>query len=136
MPKEHMSFPPFKYTEIVNENWETSKLYETFSSTKYLFIIYQYTDDNTLIFKKAMFWNVPANDLNTEIKRVWEETVNKIKNNEYNNLPKTSESPILHVRPHGRNKNDFYPTPDGKLFKKQCFWFHMKYIKSQIESED
>ena len=136
MPEEHMSFPTFKYTEIINETWETSELYETFSSTKYLFMIYQYTDENTLIFKKAMFWNVPASDLNTEIKRVWEETVNRIKNNEYNNLPKTSESPILHVRPHGRNKKDVYPTPDGKHFKKQCFWFHMKYIKAQIESED
>ena len=87
MPEEHMSFPTFKYTEIINENWETSELYETFSSTKYLFMIYQYTDENTLIFKKAMFWNVPASDLNTEIKRVWEETVNRIKNNKYTNLP-------------------------------------------------
>lgn len=136
MPDQHMSFPAFKYNEIIKETWEDSKLYETFSTTKYLFIIYQYTNENTLILKKAKFWNVPANDLNTEIKRVWEETVNRIKNNEYNNLPKTTESPILHVRPHGTNNRDVYPTPDGKSHKKQCFWFHMKYIKKQIESED
>ena len=59
MPKESMSFPTFKYTEIVKENWLDSELYETFSTTKYLFMIYQYIDDDTLIFKKAMFWNVP-----------------------------------------------------------------------------
>ena len=80
-----------------------------------------------------MFWNVPEKDLNSEIKRVWEETVKRIKNNEYDNLPKTSESPILHVRPHGQNSNDVYPTPDGAIEIKKCFWLHSKYIKKQLE---
>ena len=136
MPEQHMSFPAFKYTVIVNEDWLTSDLYEMFSTTKYLFIIYQYQDDNTLIFKKAMFWNVPQKDLNTEIKKVWIKTVNRIKNNKYNQLPKSSESPILHVRPHDSKCKLNCPTPDGKLYKKQCFWLHKKYIKQQIESED
>ena len=135
MPKESMSFPTFKYTEIINENWLDSELYETFSTTKYLFMIYQYLDDNTLIFKKAMFWNVPEKDLNTEIKRVWEDTVEKIKNNEYDDLPKISESPILHVRPHARNARDTYPTLDGKQAIKKCFWLNTSYIKQQIEGE-
>lgn len=136
MPKESMSFPTFKYTEIINENWLDSELYETFSTTKYLFMIYQYLDDNTLVFKKAMFWNMPEKDLNTEIKRVWENTVEKIKNNEYDNLPKISESPILHVRPHARNARDTYPTLDGKQAIKKCFWLNSNYIKQQIESEE
>ncbi len=137
MPKESMSFPAFKYTEIVNEEWLDSELYETFSTTKYLFMIYQYIDDNTLIFKKAMFWNVPEKDLNSEIKNVWKTTVERIKNNEYDNLPKISESPILHVRPHAQNANDTYPTLDGKQAIKKCFWLNASYIKKQIEeSED
>ncbi len=137
MPKESMSFPTFKYTEIVNEEWLDSELYETFSTTKYLFMIYQYIDDNTLIFKKAMFWNVPEKDLNSEIKNVWETTVERIKNNEYDNLPRISESPILHVRPHAQNANDTYPTLDGKQAIKKCFWLNASYIKQQIEeSED
>ena len=134
MPKESMSFPTFKYTEIVKEDWLDSKLYETFSTTRYLFMIYQYLDENTLIFKKAMFWNVPEKDLNTEIKRVWEDTVKKIRNNEYDNLPKISESPILHVRPHARNAKDTYPTLDGKKAIKKCFWLNANYIKQQIEN--
>lgn len=133
MPKEAMSFPAFKYNEIIKETWLNSELYENFSTTKYLFMIYQYIDDNTLIFKKAMFWNVPEKDLQTEIKRVWTETVERIKNNQYNNLPQVSDSDILHVRPHGRNRQDTYPTPDGKQATKKCFWFNKKYIKKQIE---
>ena len=135
MPKESMSFPTFKYTEIVKETWLDSELYETFSTTKYLFMIYQYEDENTLIFKKAMFWNVPEKDLNTEIKRVWEDTIERIKNNEYDNLPRISESPILHVRPHSRNAQDTYLTLDGKQAIKKCFWLNASYIKQQIESE-
>lgn len=135
MPKESMSFPTFKYTEIVKENLLNSELYETFSTTKYLFMVYQYIDENTLIFKKAMFWNVPEKDLNTEIKRVWEDTIVRIKNNEYDNLPKISESPILHVRPHARNSQDTYPTLDGNQAIKKCFWLNACYIKQQIESE-
>ena len=134
MPKESMSFPTFKYTEIVKEDWLDSELYETFSTTRYLFMIYQYLDENTLIFKKAMFWNVPEKDLNTEIKRVWDDTVKKIRNNEYDNLPKISESPILHVRPHARNAKDTYPTLDGKKAIKKCFWLNANYIKQQIEN--
>lgn len=134
MPKESMSFPTFKYTEIVKEDWLDSELYETFSTNRYLFMIYQYLDENTLIFKKAMFWNVPEKDLNTEIKRVWEDTVKKIRNNEYDNLPKISESPILHVRPHARNAKDTYPTLDGKKAIKKCFWLNANYIKQQIEN--
>mgnify|MGYP004507741063 CR=1 FL=1 len=132
-PKESMSFPSFKYTEIVKEEWPNSELYETFSTTKYLFMIYQFLDDNTLIFKKAMFWNVPEKDLNTEIKRVWEETVMRIKQNKYDSLPKISESTILHVRPHAQNSNDTYPTLDGKNAIKKCFWLNANYIKKQIE---
>ena len=135
MPKEHMSFPAFKYTEIVNETWENSELYETFSATRYLFMVYQYLDDDSLIFKKAMFWNVPQNDLNNEIKRVWEDTVHRIKNNKYDNLPKSTESPILHVRPHDSKCIFNCPTPDGNLYKKQCFWFNKEYIKKQIEND-
>ena len=136
MPKESMSFPTFKYTEIVKETWLDSELYETFSTTKYLFMIYQYVDEDTLIFKKAMFWNVPEKDLNTEIKRVWENTIERIKNNEYDNLPRISESPILHVRPHARNAQDTYLTLDGKQAIKKCFWLNASYIKQQIESEN
>ena len=134
MPKECMSFPSFKYTELVKENWLDSKLYETFSTTKYLFMIYQYIDDDTLIFKKAMFWNIPEKDLNTEVKKVWKTTIERIKNNEYDNLPKISENPILHVRPHARNAQDTYPTLDGKHSIKKCFWLNASYIKKQIES--
>jgi hypothetical protein len=56
-----MSFPAFKYMEIYNQDYYDSDLYELFSESKFLFMVFEFTDKkNThLVFKKAMFWNVP-----------------------------------------------------------------------------
>ena len=97
--------------------------------------MYQYTHDGKLILKKAKFWNVPEKDLNTEIKRVWEETQKRIRNREYDNLPRITESPILHVRPHAKNRKDTYPTVDGEQVTKKSFWLNKSYIKQQIGGE-
>ena len=134
--KEHMSFPAFKYNDIVNQNFEESDLYEEFSSSRFLFIIFKFDKNNKLIFRKAMFWNVPYSDIDGEIKKVWEETKRRIEIGEYNNLPKSTESEIIHVRPHGRNADDVYPTPDGGTSTKKCFWLDRKYIMKQIKSEE
>ncbi|MBR4634146.1 hypothetical protein IKO50_04260 [bacterium] len=56
-----MSFPAFKYMEIINQDYYDSDLYNLFYESKLLFMIFQYTDikQSNLVFKKAMFWNVP-----------------------------------------------------------------------------
>lgn len=135
--KESMSFPTFKYNDIVNQEFEDSDLFELFSSTRFLFMIFKFNDNNELVFKKAMFWNMPFTDLDGEVRKVWNKTKEQILNNEFENLPKMKDSPILHVRPHGRNKQDVFPTPNKSFATKKCFWLHHKYILEQInESED
>ena len=87
-----------------------------------------------------MFWNIPNEDLE-QVRTVWERTVNTIRNGVIliqtsrgmsNNLPKQSENPIAHVRPHGKDGNDKLPLPDGRMMTKQCFWLNNTYIASQI----
>jgi hypothetical protein len=98
-------------------------------------MIFQYIDskETKLIFKKAMFWNTPMNDINWKIKEAREETKSRIRGWEYNNLIKISDNMIIHVRPHARNAEDTFPTPDWWKATKKCFWFNQKYIKKQIE---
>jgi len=138
--KESMSFPAFEYMKIIKEtDWYESELYDMFSSAKYLFMIFQFNENNELYFKRAMFWHIPESDLNGEVRKVWEETINRIKNNNYNDLPKMKDNTVCHVRPHARNSKDTFPTPDGKAAVKKCFWLNSNYIKEQIskkESED
>lgn len=139
--KESMSFPTFKFNEIINENWEDSNLYSMFTETKFLFVIFQFDSNNELIFKGIKFWNMPYIDL-IEVEKAWNRTVNIIKEGVilttdangiiHNNLPKSKENKVCHVRPHARNAIDTYDLPDGRKLTKQCFWLNNSYIINQI----
>lgn len=131
--KEDMSFPTFKYTEIIEEEWENSTLRNMFLDTRYLFIVFRENNNCELILDKAMFWNMPVAHLENEVKAVWKETVRRIKEGRAHDLPKKSESKVCHVRPHARNSNDTYPTGYGTSEVKKCFWLNNSYILEQIE---
>lgn len=143
--KESMSFPTFKFKDLIKGNWEESQLRMMFAETKFLFIIFRYDNEGVLKLEKGLFWNMPLTDLDGEVKRVWETTVDIIRNGvktwfqgtrEFNNLPSPKESPIVHVRPHAQKKSDSYPLPDGRELTKQCFWLRNTYILQQIRKGD
>lgn len=141
--KESMSFPTFKFTEIIKEKWDTSELKEMLEPTKFMFVIFRQNSTGQYVFNRVKFWNMPANDLE-EVRIVWERTVSTIKNGVdlqydgrvmHNNLPKQSESRVAHVRPHARNSKDTYPLPDGRMMPKQCFWLNRTYVESITKTE-
>ncbi len=141
--KESMSFPTFRFTEIIKEDWESSEFRNYLEPTKFMFVIFRENANGEYVFEKVFFWNIPAEDLE-EVQRVWERTVQIIKDGvriEYdgrvyrNNLPKQSESRVAHVRPHARDMNDTYPLPDGRSMPKQCFWLNRSYIENVIAKE-
>ncbi|MCK5343439.1 MAG: hypothetical protein KAR20_08545, partial [Candidatus Heimdallarchaeota archaeon] len=90
VPKEDMSFPYFKYIDIVKESWDDSTLIELLDK-KFFFMVFQFDDENVLRFKKGMFWNIPYNDLK-EVENVWRETINRIMDGKADELPKKSEN--------------------------------------------
>ncbi len=141
--KENMSFPTFKFKEIVNEDWETSTFREYLADTRFFFVIYGTNGSGELYLKGCMFWNIPYEDLEGNVKDVWSQTRNMIRdglkfeivNGRYvSELPKVKDNPICHVRPHGQNSNDTYELPDGRVFPKQCFWLKNDYILNQINN--
>ena len=139
---ESMSFPTFDFIKLSQEEeWEDSELYNYLAPTKFLFVIFQEQDDGEYVFDRAMFWNIPNDDLE-EVGRVWARTVQTIREGVVltstpqgvsNNLPKQSESRVAHVRPHGRRGSDKLPLPDGRMMTKQCFWLNNTYIAEQIK---
>lgn len=142
--KESMSFPTFKFKELIEEKWETSTFGTYLSETRFLFVVYKADDNNVLRLKGCQFWNIPYRDLNEEVRKVWEKArqvifegikVERVNGKNRNNLPSASENPVCHVRPHGRNAEDTYELPDGRQFTKQCFWLNNSYILSQINEE-
>ena len=141
--RESMSFPTFDFIELSKEEeWEESDLYNYLAPTKFMFVIFQQRADGQYVFNRVMFWNIPNDDLE-QVRTVWERTVQTIRNGVQlietsrgtrNNLPKKTENPVAHVRPHGKDASDKLPLPDGNWMTKQCFWLNNTYIKKQIES--
>lgn len=142
--KESMSFPTFKFKEIVNQDWEDSDFRNYLSETRFFFIVYQFDNKGILYLKGCQFWNIPYDDLEGNVKDVWNETkkvlqeglkVMHINGNYVNNFPKAADNPIAHVRPHARNAQDTDLLPDGRKYPKQCFWLNNTYIKSQLNED-
>jgi DNA mismatch repair protein MutH len=130
--KESMSFPAFKYKEIIEETWDESTLRQMFLETRYLFVIYHETDDEDYEFADAFFWTIPEDDLENDVRWVWEETVERILNEEAHKLPGSSENRVSHVRPHAANSADTYPTHYGENLVKKSFWLNNSYLKEVI----
>lgn len=142
--KESMSFPNFKFLELIEEEWDNSTFGNYLRETKFLLVVYKFDSNNNCTLQGCQFWNIPYNDLENEVRIVWERTketivkgieVKKIGNRTINNLPKKTESRVSHVRPHAKNKFDTYELPDGSQFPKQCFWLNNDYIYSQLNDK-
>lgn len=140
--KENMSFPTFKFKELIDEDWDNSTFGNYLRETRFLFVVYKYDQQGELRLKGCQFWNIPYEDLEENVKTVWERTQTVIREGlkierrngkNYNNLPKASENPVCHVRPHAQNSKDTYELPDGRLYPKQCFWLNNNYILSQLD---
>lgn len=145
LPKEDISFPNFKYQEIVNEEWDDSN-FKDILEHKFLFVFFQFEQEE-LVLRKVKFWNMPYADIH-EAEKVWTKTkeivakgniVKEIKSDiRYTNFPNKAFSSVSHVRPHATNAADTYPLPTkDKLTKaneytKHCFWLNNTYVRDQI----
>lgn len=153
---ESMSFPAFKFTEIIKEKWENSILRKTFSETKYLFVIFK-EKNKIFYFEGIKFWNMPLSVLDNEVRQVWDKTINIIKTGNivklqkrlangklivYSNFPGMSENHVAHVRPHAINSSDCYELPVADLltgvtkYTKQSFWLNNEFIESIVVDDD
>ena len=142
--KESISFPAFKYTEIVKQNWEDCDLREQLETTKYMFFVFK-KEKGEYIFKGIKLWNMPETVIESSVMEMWKKTYNTIKSGNIvksinngirkTNFPGMSENEVCHVRPHGRNAKDTAPLPvadkltGATKYTKHCFWINNKYIK-------
>ena len=135
-PKESMSFPAFKYEELVGQTWETSD-FRSQIDHEFLIPVFQFTSADPatearkdLRFMGAFFWYVPDEDFKV-IQKVWEDTRDKVDRGDFDHFVKSSDRRIAHVRPHGRNKMDTYPFRGGH-YTKRCFWLNDSYIRGVV----
>lgn len=145
LPKEDISFPSFKYEEIINEKWDDSN-FKDILEHKFLFVFFQF-ENGKLALRKVKFWNMPYFDI-LNARKVWLKTKdivskgNIVKRIEgktrYTNFPKKSFNSVAHVRPHAKNAADIYPLPTkdkltkAKEYTKHCFWLNNTYVRDEI----
>lgn len=150
LPKEDISFPNFKYEEIVKEEWDDSN-FKDILEHKFLFVFFQF-ENKKLVLRKVKFWNMPYSDI-LEAEKVWVKTKEIVskgkivkgfkidKNGKVSretNFPNKEFSKISHVRPHATNSTDTYPLPTKdkltkvKEYTKHCFWLNNIYVKDEI----
>lgn len=130
-PKEDVSFPAFKYLELVEQEWDSSDLRESLTR-RFFFVIYRLDSQGTPYLEGTRFWTMPVSDIDTYARECFEKTVDLIREDKAEYLPKKSENPAVHVRPHARNAADVYPVPSGRLVTKKSFWLNGSYIKDQL----
>jgi DNA mismatch repair protein MutH len=153
LPKEDISFPAFKFEELIKENWNDSK-FKNILEQKFLFIFFRY-ENNNLKLQKVKFWNMPFSDIK-EVRKMWLKTKCIIKNGNIvkeikfdkngkekrlTNFPNKDFNFISHVRPHAQNSSDSFPLvkidnlTKVKEYTKHCFWLNASYIRDSIYLE-
>lgn len=142
--KESMSFPTFRFKELIEESWDDSTFGNYLRQTRFFFVVFRADKTNAWRLRGCQFWNIPYKDLESDVKSVWHKTQKVIRDGlqveiingvRSSNLPKASENPICHVRPHAKNAEDTYELPDGRNYPKQCFWLNNTYIYNQLDDD-
>ena len=158
--RENMSFPPFKFMDLINEDFDNSKLRNYFEETRIFFFVWE-KDGDVYRVKGCKLWHMPYVDLEVVVRKEWEEYKRIIqygieftkivdatgKISFQNNLPNKSETEIIHVRPHaqkaayqfkngevyGNVERDANMLPNGEYMTTQSFWINNDYVLRQLD---
>lgn len=158
--RENMSFPPFKFMDLVNEEFDNSTLYNYFDETRLFFFVWK-KDGDVYRVNGCQLWNMSHADLYVTVRNEWKEykciikygvnfrkvvdTTGKVSFK--NNLPNKSETEIIHIRPHAIkavyrfNNGEEYENvnrdanilPNGEYMTTQSFWINNDYILKQLK---
>lgn len=158
--RESMSFPPFKFMDLVEEEYDSSTLHDYFDETRLFFVVWKKEGDVYRI-RGCQLWNMSHYDLDVTVRSEWEQYKHIIqygiqfvkcvdlngKISFKNNLPNKSETEIIHVRPHatkaayrfnngeeyGNVERDANMLPNGEYMTTQSFWINNSYILEQLK---
>lgn len=157
---EHFRLHDFEFKELASQEWEDSELYEQLEGTQFLLVVYQETDDG-VVYKGSQLWHMNSEQIEI-VHQGWEAVKKKLNEGVnltlevkedgsevvHNDLPKITDNPIFHIRPHQQqayyrfkdgsehgkgtiaNGNEL---PDGQIMPTHAYWLHSKFITSILD---
>lgn len=158
---QHVSFSSFKFQTILNETWDNAWLNQYFSTKKFFIVIFQKRKDSPYrTLWGSFFWNMPEADIEGPLKEGWERTRQTISNGVHlywnpsrnrmeNNLPKSSDNSVMHIRPHTQKSLYIFPDgtyygngklsdtdvlPNGTRMTIQSYWLNKKYMTGVVQT--
>lgn len=146
--QESIPLDNINFETIIRENFEESSLYSRFNQGFYFLVFEQLTSNKkSLILKYAFLWEPNKILIKNKVYPFWIKVKNITKKGiriqrikrgtkyiNKNNLPKSTDNPILHVRPKAKNALDTSPLPNGENITKQAYWINNSYIKKLINN--
>lgn len=133
---EAMSFPAFHHEELIYETWESSDLLGRLNR---LLVVPVHREKAARLGQtrlgKPFFWS-PSEDELAGIASEWERFRHLIELGQARDLPKSSETTYIHVRPKAQNASDRDIAPGGIDVIKKCFWLNQPYVGRILEAND
>ena len=159
---EHFRLHDFDFKELASQEWEDSELYEQLESTQFLLVVYRETKEG-IKYVGSQLWHMNQEDIEI-VHQGWEAVKKKLNEGVnltvevkedgsevvHNDLPKITDNPIFHIRPHQQqayyrfkdgsehgkgtiaNGNQL---PDGQYMPTHAYWLHSKYILSILRDD-
>lgn len=128
LPFEDVSFSAFEPLELVEQEWESSDVLSAVSSLYFMVFAAgpkQRVADARLL--GGFFWR-PDREQFGVMAHEWTVLRDAFAASRPEERPSASETQILHIRPHGRDRTDTLPLPSGRHFVRSSFWLNRGFV--------
>ncbi len=128
-PYESLSFPAFRYQELVREDWEESELLSRMDRFLFVPVVggQGLAEVGDCVVQTPFGWHPTEADLD-QMEVEWTMFRDEIAAGKALSLTPRTETRRLHVRPKGKDGLDTDPAPVVGPAVRKCFWFNLEFV--------
>ena len=136
MPYESLSFPAFRYQELIREDWTESELLSRLDRFLFVPIIggKGLGEVGDCVVQAPFTWHPSETDLDL-MEAEWTMFRDEIAAGRALSLTPRTRTQRLHVRPKGKDGLDTDPAPSVGPVVRKCFWFNLEFVADILRAE-